>query len=150
VDFAFSFDSLPHADPTVIRSYLAELDRVLTPGGTAFIHHSNLGAVNSRLGPFRRRLDRVPASPLRKLLERTGVLERTGWRDRQTSAEMVVEMCRGLGIRCVSQELVNWAGKGLSDCFTVLERSAGEEPPTRVENYGWRDEIRRVRSEAER
>ena len=42
VDFAFTWDSLVHADAEVLRSYLSELARVLRPGGAAFVHHSNL------------------------------------------------------------------------------------------------------------
>ena len=44
VDFAFSFDSLVHADAEVLDAYAAELARTLAPDGVAFIHHSNLGA----------------------------------------------------------------------------------------------------------
>ena len=44
VDFAFSFDSLVHAEIDVIEAYCHELSRKLSPNGVAFIHHSNLGA----------------------------------------------------------------------------------------------------------
>ena len=40
-DFVFSLFSLVHADAETMRSYLAEIARVLNPRGTAFIHHSN-------------------------------------------------------------------------------------------------------------
>lgn len=43
-DLVFSFDSLVHAELDVLRCYLAELGRVLSDRGTAFLHHSNLGA----------------------------------------------------------------------------------------------------------
>src|SRR5919204_2447169 len=43
IDFAFSFDSLVHAEADVVDSYLAEVARVLQPEGVAFLHHSNLG-----------------------------------------------------------------------------------------------------------
>jgi ubiquinone/menaquinone biosynthesis C-methylase UbiE len=45
IDFAFSFDSLVHAESDVMSAYANELARVLRPGGVAFIHHSNLDAV---------------------------------------------------------------------------------------------------------
>jgi len=48
VDFAFSFDSLVHAEMDVIEAYCRELSRKLSPSGVAFIHHSNLGA-NSQI-----------------------------------------------------------------------------------------------------
>ena len=43
VDFLFSFDSLVHADESVLKAYLSQLPRILTDNGVAFIHHSNLG-----------------------------------------------------------------------------------------------------------
>lgn len=42
ITFGFCFDSMIHFDSDVVRSYLAEFNRVLVPGGTAFLHHSNL------------------------------------------------------------------------------------------------------------
>lgn len=33
VDFVFSFDSLVHVEPTVIRGYLSQFPRILRPGG---------------------------------------------------------------------------------------------------------------------
>jgi cyclopropane fatty-acyl-phospholipid synthase-like methyltransferase len=41
VDLLFSFDSVVHADLTVIDSYIRELPRILTDDGVAFLHHSN-------------------------------------------------------------------------------------------------------------
>ncbi|WP_304731669.1 Stf0 family sulfotransferase [Parvibaculum sp.] len=43
VTFGFCFDSMVHFDSDVVRSYLEEFRRVLVPGGTAFLHHSNYG-----------------------------------------------------------------------------------------------------------
>ena len=42
VDFVWSYDSFVHMDKGVISSYLAEIRRVLKPGGTATIHHSDV------------------------------------------------------------------------------------------------------------
>ena len=41
VDFIWSFDSFVHMDKKIISSYLAEIKRVLKPGGIAIIHHAN-------------------------------------------------------------------------------------------------------------
>lgn len=41
-DFVFSWDSFVHMSENVIQSYLYEINRVLKPGGKAWIHHSNL------------------------------------------------------------------------------------------------------------
>ena len=39
----YSFDSMVHFDPEVVRSYLRDTWRVLRPGGRGFFHHSNHG-----------------------------------------------------------------------------------------------------------
>lgn len=44
ISFVYSFDSMVHFDKTIVRAYLAEFARVMWPGGTGFLHHSNLGA----------------------------------------------------------------------------------------------------------
>lgn len=41
-DFVFSFDSFVHMHRNVIREYVKEISRVLRPGGSSFIHHSNI------------------------------------------------------------------------------------------------------------
>jgi SAM-dependent methyltransferase len=42
IGFVFCFDFLVQRDSDVVRRYLAEIARVLEPGGAAFLHHSNL------------------------------------------------------------------------------------------------------------
>jgi ubiquinone/menaquinone biosynthesis C-methylase UbiE len=44
--FGYSWDSMVHFDKLVMRGYVHEFARVLAPGGTAFLHHSNLGAIH--------------------------------------------------------------------------------------------------------
>jgi SAM-dependent methyltransferase len=41
----YSFDSMVHFDSSVVRAYVHEVARVLRPGGSAFLHHSNYGTV---------------------------------------------------------------------------------------------------------
>ena len=41
----YSFDSMVHFDSSVVKAYLHEIARVLRPGGSAFLHHSNYGTV---------------------------------------------------------------------------------------------------------
>jgi len=60
IDFAFSYDSLVHAESDVMSSYVKELARVLKPGGVAFLHHSNRDAVRSRIALYKA----VAAMPL--------------------------------------------------------------------------------------
>jgi ubiquinone/menaquinone biosynthesis C-methylase UbiE len=43
IDFAFSFDSLVHAEDDVIAAYLNQLFRKLSVQGVGVIHYSNLG-----------------------------------------------------------------------------------------------------------
>jgi SAM-dependent methyltransferase len=62
VDAIWSFDVFVHVAPMDQAGYLAEIARVLTPGGVALIHHAdgrNLGDLPSRSGwrtPMSRRL----------------------------------------------------------------------------------------------
>ena len=41
----YSWDSMVHFDKLIVADYVKEIARILTPGGTAFIHHSNYGAL---------------------------------------------------------------------------------------------------------
>lgn len=43
INFICTWDSLVHCEQDVINSYLAEIYRVLIPGGAAFLHFSNFG-----------------------------------------------------------------------------------------------------------
>jgi ubiquinone/menaquinone biosynthesis C-methylase UbiE len=45
ITFGYSWDSMVHFDKLVVRDYVVEFARVLRPGGTAFLHHSNYGAI---------------------------------------------------------------------------------------------------------
>ena len=56
IDFAFSFDSLVHAEADVIGAYLEQLARKLKTDGIGFIHHSNLGQYGPALREPRRSL----------------------------------------------------------------------------------------------
>ncbi len=45
ITFGYSWDSMVHFDKLVVRDYLFEFARTLKPGGTAFLHTSNYGAI---------------------------------------------------------------------------------------------------------
>jgi SAM-dependent methyltransferase len=128
VDFAFSFDSLVHADMDVLSGYLAELDRVLSNEGAAFLHHSNFG----------RFVDRA-----------TGALSvnNVHWRDPSVCAESVARTARELGLLAVVQENVNWCGPDLTDTFTLVVRASGPlaSEPRRVDNVDFMQEAEAVR-----
>jgi SAM-dependent methyltransferase len=110
VDFAISWDSLVHADITVLEAYVAELARTLRPGARAFLHHSNLGAWREPDGT-------VP-------------IPNPHWRDPSVDAALVRAAIRKNGLICVAQELVQWSTPDAQDAFTMLRRSAPGEDPT--------------------
>ena len=120
IDFAFSFDSLVHVEGDVIAAYAGHLARVLTDHGVAFIHHSNLGEYAGHLAL----LDKLPSRLLR-LLARWRVLEGPdgNWRATGMSAGQFETIANAAGLRCIGQELVNWHGTRLSDCFSLVTRA---------------------------
>jgi SAM-dependent methyltransferase len=125
VDFAFSFDSLVHVEEDVIDAYLAELARVLTPTGIAFIHHSNFGAYC--VGPIATRLSHVPVlRHLRPYLRVLGAKPNPHWRGESVSAANVRNLARKHNLACISQELINWGADFANDCFSIVSRQASE------------------------
>ncbi len=118
IDFVFSFDSLVHVDRATLRGYLVELARVLAPDGVAFLHHSNLGEA-------RRLLRLLDCLPFAATLERWGLIERNRhYRAPDVSAATVADDARQAGLCSISQEQINWGGRRLNDCFSVLTRSS--------------------------
>jgi SAM-dependent methyltransferase len=93
LDFDFSFDSLVHAEAPVLRAYVAQLAGKLKPGGTAFIHHSNLRALAPADGV-------IPAWVARR-----------NWRGETMSAALFRQYCRESGMTCRSQEIINWVSR---------------------------------------
>ena len=126
IDFVFSFDSFVHTKREVVEAYLHELGTKLKPGGKGFIHHSNLGEyANSP----RERLPQM----IRKLLRKARILDWEHHRNPSMSADLFRALCARYGLHCVSQELVNWRGRRLIDCFSLFTRSASDERrPTHI------------------
>jgi SAM-dependent methyltransferase len=118
LDFVFSFDSLVHAEADVIEAYLAQLAQKLKPNGVGFIHHSNLGAYRVRWWLTQRAL---PAR-LRRLLVKRGWLSSLGMRSPSMTAKLFATYSERAGLLCVSQELINWRGSILLDCFSVFAK----------------------------
>jgi SAM-dependent methyltransferase len=150
IDFAFSFDSLVHVELGTLASYLEELARCLKADGVAFLHHSNYGTYSRSaelLAPFQSTLHRLP-SPAQVGLLRAGVFRGGHWRAPSVTAAAVTELCEPLGLRCVTQELVNWAGGALLlDCFSVITPAGSrwEHPYKLVKNRLFRLEARGIR-----
>jgi SAM-dependent methyltransferase len=107
VDFAFSFDSLVHADCDAIGSYLRELSCKLIAGGYGFFHHSNLAACAGAAVP------------------------NPDWRDPGMSAALFAALCEEAGLTCIAQETVNWNQPEMIDCFSLFARLPEGHPQRR-------------------
>jgi hypothetical protein len=120
IDFVFSFDSFVHMKREVVEAYLGELATKLKIGGKGFIHHSNLGEYAHSMR------ERLPQS-IRKLLSKTKILDSEHRRTPTMSAELFRELCAQHGLHCLSQELINWRGTRLIDCFSWFTRTDSKE-----------------------
>ena len=112
VDLAVTWETLVHAEHATVRAYLGELTRKLRCGGSAFIHHSNLGEYGASL-----------PKELAGGAAAGGGGALTAGRRASTSAEKVREDCAELGLRCVSQEIFSASDSGYwTDCITLCVR----------------------------
>jgi SAM-dependent methyltransferase len=170
VDFAFSYDSLPHVEADVIGAYLQELGRKLKPGGFAFIHHSNLESYRKSLWipkaivrpqPMKANSGQNGHVPRSLWLRRSLKTKLTNWglvvntfnnRAESVSARIFLELCDAAGLDCVSQELVNWNfGPWLTDCLSIVTPRHGQarRPPRLLKNPHFMAEAERLRRIAE-
>jgi len=119
IDLIFSFDSLVHADETVMKAYLSQFPRILKDDGVAFIHHSNLGDYYTLYS----RIRKIPK--LEKILSQIGILEKTlHWREFGVNAKLIEKLAEEQNLRCISQEIINWGTKRLLiDCFSTIVKS---------------------------
>ncbi len=116
VDFIFSFDSLVHVEADIIQSYLNECAKKLSANGVGFFHHSNIGMYQT----WWALKDRFIPVNLRRYLTRKGLLTYYHWRAFSVTAKIFEDCCERAGLKCVSQELINWRGRLLIDCFSVF------------------------------
>ncbi len=107
IDLVFSWDSLVHAERDAMVGYVNEIARVLVPGGSAWLQHSNLGAFTDAAG--------VPT------------IANPNWRGSSVSAASMREWATAAGLACVSQEIVQCAEADV-DCITVLRRPVPGQP----------------------
>jgi 2-polyprenyl-3-methyl-5-hydroxy-6-metoxy-1,4-benzoquinol methylase len=120
IDLMFSFDSLVHAGPDVIKDYLRQLAHKLRPNGIGFLHHSNLGAYQRRL--FLESLLERYVRP-RRLLNVFGPPLSSGyyWRCPEMTADLFQTYCGDAGLCCIHQEVINWVDtKCLIDCLSLF------------------------------
>lgn len=144
VDFAFSFDSLVHAEADVLDAYVSQLATKLRPDGVAFLHHSNLGAY-----PRATRLARaLPPRLMARAAARGLAVNLIAWRAESMTAERLAAQCAAAGLRCVGQELISWErGRFMTDALSVVTRpgSRWDRPRAVVRNPGFTAEARRMR-----
>ncbi|MCA9509348.1 MAG: methyltransferase domain-containing protein [Myxococcota bacterium] len=100
ITFVYSWDAMVHFDKRVVREYVREFARVLAPGGTGFVHHSNFGTVSSS--------------------ERW--LENPSWRSNMTR-ELFADYCEEAGLEVVEQRLLDWFLEDL-DCISTFRKPA--------------------------
>lgn len=121
IDLVFSFDVFVHIRREIVEQYMAELARTMKIGAGGFIHHSNLGQyANSP----RRHLPGLA----RKVLTKWHVLDEDHHRIPTMSADLFRQLGGQHGLHCLKQELVNWRGRRLIDCFSWFERSDSADP----------------------
>jgi ubiquinone/menaquinone biosynthesis C-methylase UbiE len=118
VDFVFSFDSLVHVEADVVESYVGEIGRILKDDGTGFIHHSNCAEyrILSGIHAF---LDKYPR--LQTFIREHGLVPSSHGRAPSMSAAKFRDYAEKAGIRCTSQERVNWGSKRTIDCLSTIE-----------------------------
>jgi ubiquinone/menaquinone biosynthesis C-methylase UbiE len=129
VDLLFTFDSLVHAESDVMANYVAQFPMVLSPDGVAFVHHSNYAKCR-------------PTGLIERLATRSERHANRHSRALSVSADSIAEMAEQNGLRCVSQEIVNWGGAVLNDCFSVItpRGSKQDRQPVRLVNRGFMTE----------
>ncbi|MGC4113621.1 MAG: class I SAM-dependent methyltransferase [Myxococcales bacterium] len=102
----YCFDAMVHFDSDVVRSYLKECMRVLSVGGTAFLHHSNY--------------DKNPAGDWRS---------NPGWRNFMSQA-LFLHYSAKEGLEVLSSTVIDWDTPG-QDCLTLVGKPAPKpERPT--------------------
>ena len=142
IDFAFSFDSLVHAESDVVGSYLDQLSVKLRPNGVGFFHHSHLGSY----WPAFSLMNRLPGR-LKGGLQAVGLLPQDHWRAVSMSAQLFEQLCERVGLVCIGQELVNWDSRVAIDAFSLFtpERSMWSRPNRVFKNMQFMREAKYVK-----
>jgi len=97
--FVYSWDSMVHFNAAELRMYFIEFKRILKPGGTAFIHHSNWGSLGG---------------PARAWNENPGCRA-------CVSASDVRMICDQYGLPIVRQRVIDWS-EPCMDCLTMFRK----------------------------
>jgi SAM-dependent methyltransferase len=129
VDFIFSWDSLVHCEADVLESYLAESARVLKPNGKGFFHHSNFGQyrdVNTDVTSYKN----------------------IHGRGETMTAQLFRDFCKKNGLFCARQEIINWGGDIMNDCFSVFFKNMSGSGKY-IQNSEFHKECERIKTVAE-
>ncbi len=108
VDFVWSFDSFVHMDPTVIDAYLAEIYRVLRPGGRVILHHAGRSHATLGLG-FLRGWGKI-GRKLYKMISLRIWNDDDGWRS-EVSKEVVQDLADKNQL-AVESQVQSWGANG--------------------------------------
>ena len=103
ITLVYTWDSMVHFDKLIVRDYLKDIERVLTRGGSAFLHHSNYG-------------EKAPDS---------NWANNSGTRSDMSGA-LMREYAAAIGLEVVKQKIQcraeGWGEDGL-DCVSILRKA---------------------------
>jgi ubiquinone/menaquinone biosynthesis C-methylase UbiE len=125
IDFIFSWDSLVHADKSVMEAYIRQFSRILKQGGFGFIHHSNSGEfIDRRTGKSK--------------------YENLHFRDETMDSSLFLKYSDESGLNCILQEKINWRTNFLNDCLSVItfKNHNFKKPAQVIENYNFMEEVK--------
>jgi ubiquinone/menaquinone biosynthesis C-methylase UbiE len=109
-DFVWSFDSFVHIDPPDVFAYIAELARVLRPGGYAVIHHADKTDAGLALAP--KLADKGKPGKVATRVVAQHLLRGDGNRS-NLNGRMVAERAEEVGLR-IAQQTDRWGPGGRS------------------------------------
>jgi ubiquinone/menaquinone biosynthesis C-methylase UbiE len=125
IDFVFSWDSLVHADKSVMEAYISQLPRIMKPGGFGFLHHSNYSEYSNKL-------------------TRKFKYKNSHYRDETMDFSTFSKYSKKSGINCILQEKINWRCNFLNDCFSVItfRNDKLQLQNLVIENYSFMEEAK--------
>jgi SAM-dependent methyltransferase len=144
VDLLFSFDSLVHVELEVIEGYLKEAARVLKPDGVVFFHHSNAWEWREIFAATDKALEGISVHPSLLPQEVKNHLMKSNLCGLSVSHEKVQQAALNVGLRCRSQELIDWNNPLPQNCLSLICRQGSKwDRPTKV--YRHTDFMREMR-----
>lgn len=95
----YTFDSVVHFPPQIVKAYLPDFYRVVASGGYAFVHHSNYTAAG----------------------EGADFKDNPHWRN-YMSDRMFAKLALSVGFEVVEQDICEWGGVPELDCISLLRK----------------------------